>query len=186
MFCPQISLFNTCLKPDGKIYLAAKIHYFGVGGGVRLFEQALDQTKAWKYSTVKTYEEGVAREILEICRITNWCNIRFVSKAVLAFFFYRFWQIKRIEMHFVFEFICWKACDISMHNINKMEKIVTRIITKVEFYLNKIFLGRSSKLSYKALRMSIIIRLFHWNLLILGFPFYQMVKHILIGRKLDA
>ena len=120
----------------------------------------------------------MAREILEICRITKWCNIRFVSKAVLAFFFYRFWQIKRIEMHFVFEFICWKACDISMHNINKMEKIVTRIITKVEFYLNKIFLGRSSKLSYKALRMSIIIRLFHWNLLILGFPFYQMVKQM--------
>ena len=67
----QIALFDTCLKPDGKIYLAAKIHYFGVGGGVRLFEQALDQTKAWKYATVKTYEEGVAREILEISRITK-------------------------------------------------------------------------------------------------------------------
>jgi hypothetical protein len=65
----QISLFNICLKPEGKIYLAAKIHYFGVGGGIRLFEQALQRTKSWKFSTVKTFEEGVAREILEISRI---------------------------------------------------------------------------------------------------------------------
>ena len=93
---------------------------------------------------------------------------------------------KKIEIHFVVEFISKRTVLVTfqrinttiMHNINKMEKIVTPIITKVEFYLNKIFLGRSSKLSYKALRMSIIIRFFHWNLLILGFPFYQMVKQM--------
>jgi len=56
------------LKPDGKIYLSAKIHYFGVGGGLRVFEQALEKTKAWKFSTVRTFDEGVAREILEISR----------------------------------------------------------------------------------------------------------------------
>jgi hypothetical protein len=62
-------LFDRCLSPNGKIYLAAKIHYFGVGGGLRIFEQELDKTMAWKYSTVRTFEDGVAREILEISRL---------------------------------------------------------------------------------------------------------------------
>jgi len=65
----QISLFDSCLKPEGRIFLAAKIHYFGVGGGIRLFEDALNKTKKWKFSTVRTYEVGVAREIIQISRI---------------------------------------------------------------------------------------------------------------------
>ena len=65
----QISLFDSCLKPDGKIFLAAKIYYFGVGGGIRLFEDALSKTKKWQFSTVKSFDSGVAREIIRISRI---------------------------------------------------------------------------------------------------------------------
>ncbi|CAB4069980.1 unnamed protein product [Lepeophtheirus salmonis] len=57
----------TLLKDDGYIFLASKIHYFGVGGGLRQFERTLDSQ--WSYETVKKFDEsGLQREIIKISR----------------------------------------------------------------------------------------------------------------------
>jgi hypothetical protein len=63
-----LDVFNTLLSDDGRILLAAKIHYFGVGGGIRTFEQSLDQAGLWTYKTVCSISDGVKREIIEILR----------------------------------------------------------------------------------------------------------------------
>ena len=61
-----ISVFKNLLKKDGTILLAAKIHYFGVGGGLRSFEKCL-QSK-WTFRTVFENNDTVKREIIEIRR----------------------------------------------------------------------------------------------------------------------
>lgn len=61
-----INLFDNTLKSNGVIYLASKIHYFGVGGGLRQFESLLKDK--WNFETVKTFDVGVSREILKINR----------------------------------------------------------------------------------------------------------------------
>ncbi|CAH1119175.1 unnamed protein product [Phaedon cochleariae] len=47
-------------------YLAAKSFYFGVGGGITLFQDFLDEQKVFKYTTCWKCEEGVSREIIKI------------------------------------------------------------------------------------------------------------------------
>ena len=64
-----MTLIDKCLKKDGKAFIAAKIHYFGVGGGLRQFEQELIKTNKWSVKTVKTIETGVKREILQLERL---------------------------------------------------------------------------------------------------------------------
>ncbi|KAJ8947947.1 hypothetical protein NQ318_021044 [Aromia moschata] len=59
-------VFETLLKKNGAIFLAAKSFYFGVGGGITLFEDFLEQQKIFKYSSCWKCEEGVKREILKI------------------------------------------------------------------------------------------------------------------------
>ncbi|XP_058447872.1 histidine protein methyltransferase 1 homolog [Malaya genurostris] len=61
-----INLFKSKLKPDGVVLLAAKIYYFGVGGGLRLFESILEQDGTFSYRTASDIDDGVRREILEI------------------------------------------------------------------------------------------------------------------------
>lgn len=63
-----LSLFDCCLETEGKIVLAAKVHYFGVGGGLRQFEEFLQKDGRWKVETVLKVDAGVKREILEISR----------------------------------------------------------------------------------------------------------------------
>ena len=45
--------------------VAAKTVYFGVGGGLRQFEGMLTQ-KGLNFTTVKTFDEGVNREIVSV------------------------------------------------------------------------------------------------------------------------
>ena len=61
-----LSIFEHLLETNGSILLAAKIHYFGVGGGLRSFEKSL-QSK-WTYRTVFENIDTVKREIIEIKR----------------------------------------------------------------------------------------------------------------------
>ena len=61
-----ISIFDQLLAPNGSILLAAKIHYFGVGGGLRAFEKTI-QSK-WTFKTVFENSDSVKREIIEIKR----------------------------------------------------------------------------------------------------------------------
>lgn len=51
-------------KPIGVAYVAAKTHYFGVGGGTRSFEEMVMKDGEFKISVSKVYNEGVQREIL--------------------------------------------------------------------------------------------------------------------------
>ena len=39
-------------------YLAAKTHYFGVGGGTRQFEELVNRDGRFIFKVVKTFEEG--------------------------------------------------------------------------------------------------------------------------------
>ncbi|XP_058826306.1 histidine protein methyltransferase 1 homolog [Topomyia yanbarensis] len=61
-----IDLFKCTLKAKGVVLLAAKTYYFGVGGGMRLLEQALDEDGTFNYRTAWKCDDGVQREILEI------------------------------------------------------------------------------------------------------------------------
>ena len=51
-------------KPDGEAYVAAKTHYFGVGGGTRSFEKLVTTDALFDVSVCKVYSDGVQREIL--------------------------------------------------------------------------------------------------------------------------
>ncbi|KAF4518141.1 hypothetical protein B566_EDAN008843 [Ephemera danica] len=50
-------------------YLAAKTYYFGVGGGLRQFEDTLQQDATFTSSIVWKCSDGVQREILKIVRV---------------------------------------------------------------------------------------------------------------------
>lgn len=60
-----ISIFKNLLKKNGQVLVAAKTVYFGVGGGLRQFEGMLSQ-KGLNFTTVKTFDEGVNREIVSV------------------------------------------------------------------------------------------------------------------------
>ena len=59
---------DKLLATDGVVLLAAKVHYFGVGGGLRQFEGELAKKETWNFETVKTIDAGLKREILKITR----------------------------------------------------------------------------------------------------------------------
>ncbi|XP_023934788.2 histidine protein methyltransferase 1 homolog [Bicyclus anynana] len=60
-----INLFQNRLSDKGVIFLSAKTCYFGVGGGTRLFEKAIDNTNL-KSEIVLKINSGIQREILKI------------------------------------------------------------------------------------------------------------------------
>lgn len=65
-----LDTFAEKLDKTGTVFLGAKIHYFGVGGGIRQFEDLLKKDNRFKSEVVWTSSEGVQREILKI----NWNN----------------------------------------------------------------------------------------------------------------
>ena len=61
-----VSIFKKFLKKEGEVLVAAKTVYFGVGGGVRQFENLVKQENL-RSEIVKTFEDsGVKREIMRI------------------------------------------------------------------------------------------------------------------------
>ncbi|XP_068231473.1 histidine protein methyltransferase 1 homolog isoform X2 [Palaemon carinicauda] len=61
-----LALMTNNLKQDGKILLAAKTYYFGVGGGILQFCDLVKKKGDLNIKTVFTHEEGVRREIVEL------------------------------------------------------------------------------------------------------------------------
>lgn len=61
-----ITILKKAIKCNGTILVAAKTCYFGVGGGTRLFEDALAQDGFFKSDVVFVTDVGVQREILEL------------------------------------------------------------------------------------------------------------------------
>lgn len=64
----HVKLYNVVKrhlkKPSGVAYVAAKTHYFGVGGGTRSFEKLVKMDGVFDVSVCKVYTDGVQREIL--------------------------------------------------------------------------------------------------------------------------
>ncbi|NXS62043.1 MET18 methyltransferase, partial [Brachypteracias leptosomus] len=54
------------LDKNGRVYLASKIHYFGVGGGIYLFEKFIEERNMFRTSIVKTIDKGLQRCIMEM------------------------------------------------------------------------------------------------------------------------
>ncbi|NXF88021.1 MET18 methyltransferase, partial [Eubucco bourcierii] len=57
---------SQLLDTNGRVYLASKVHYFGVGGGIHLFEKFVEQRNVFRTSIVKTIDKGLQRCILEM------------------------------------------------------------------------------------------------------------------------
>jgi len=60
------NIFKKTLNQNGIVYLAAKTHYFGVGGGIRQFEDFLKKENLFDFSVCWKCSEGLHREILQI------------------------------------------------------------------------------------------------------------------------
>ncbi|NXF80501.1 MET18 methyltransferase, partial [Sclerurus mexicanus] len=54
------------LDKNGRVYLASKVHYFGVGGGIYLFEKLIGERNVFRTSIVKTIDQGLQRCIMEM------------------------------------------------------------------------------------------------------------------------
>ena len=63
-----LDTFAEKLSKDGSVYLGAKIYYFGVGGGIRQFEELVKKDSRFKSEVIWASSDGVQREILKI----NW------------------------------------------------------------------------------------------------------------------
>ncbi|NXN83088.1 MET18 methyltransferase, partial [Bombycilla garrulus] len=54
------------LDRNGHVYLASKVHYFGVGGGIYLFEKFIEERNVFRTSMAKIIDQGLQRCIMEI------------------------------------------------------------------------------------------------------------------------
>ncbi|NXX15620.1 MET18 methyltransferase, partial [Podargus strigoides] len=54
------------LDKNGRVYLASKVHYFGVGGGIHLFEKFTEERNVFRTSIVKIIDKGLHRYIMEM------------------------------------------------------------------------------------------------------------------------
>ncbi|XP_050666198.1 histidine protein methyltransferase 1 homolog isoform X1 [Leptidea sinapis] len=61
-----IKLFNQRLKKPGTVYVAAKNHYFGVGGGTKEFKKAIEESGKLKADIVWEKSSGIRREVIKI------------------------------------------------------------------------------------------------------------------------
>ncbi|NXI70304.1 MET18 methyltransferase, partial [Anseranas semipalmata] len=57
---------SQLLDKNGRVYLASKAHYFGVGGGIYLFEKFVEERNVFRTNIVKVIEEGLKRFIMEM------------------------------------------------------------------------------------------------------------------------
>lgn len=57
---------SKLLDKNGRVYLASKAHYFGVGGGVHIFEKFIEERNVFRTRTVKVIDEGLMRYIIEM------------------------------------------------------------------------------------------------------------------------
>ncbi|KAK9964345.1 hypothetical protein ABG768_005528 [Culter alburnus] len=60
------SVFCGLLAEDGLVYLATKSHYFGVGGGLHLFEKFVEQNNVFQIKYLKDVEQGLKRHVVSL------------------------------------------------------------------------------------------------------------------------
>ncbi|XP_063921328.1 histidine protein methyltransferase 1 homolog isoform X2 [Zophobas morio] len=61
-----LTIFRDLLHKNGEIFLAAKSHYFGVGGGIVQFEDALKKEDVFNHTTHWVCSDGLKRAIIKI------------------------------------------------------------------------------------------------------------------------
>ncbi|XP_017047351.1 histidine protein methyltransferase 1 homolog [Drosophila ficusphila] len=61
-----LETFAGRLKPDGIIFVAAKMHYFGVGGGLEQFSDKIKHGNVFQSQTVWQADKNLRRGILEL------------------------------------------------------------------------------------------------------------------------
>ncbi|XP_075045808.1 histidine protein methyltransferase 1 homolog [Mixophyes fleayi] len=59
-------IFQHLLANNGIVYLASKSHYFGVGGGVHLFETFIKEGKLFHINTLNIHDDGLQRMLLSL------------------------------------------------------------------------------------------------------------------------
>ncbi|XP_008580290.1 PREDICTED: histidine protein methyltransferase 1 homolog [Galeopterus variegatus] len=59
-------IFLRLLDRNGRVLLASKAHYFGVGGGVHLFQKFVEERDVFETRTLKIIDEGLKRFLIEI------------------------------------------------------------------------------------------------------------------------
>lgn len=73
------SLHQTLLRlldKNGQVLLASKAHYFGVGGGIHLFQKFVEERNVFETRTLEVIDEGLKRVLLEMtfkCPIATEC-----------------------------------------------------------------------------------------------------------------
>nr|XP_027790736.2 histidine protein methyltransferase 1 homolog [Marmota flaviventris]XP_027790738.2 histidine protein methyltransferase 1 homolog [Marmota flaviventris] len=58
--------FHRLLGENGRVLLASKAHYFGVGGGVHLFQKFVEERDIFETRILKVIDEGLKRFLIEM------------------------------------------------------------------------------------------------------------------------
>lgn len=58
--------FLRLLDKNGRVLLASKAHYFGVGGGIHLFQKFIEEENVFETRTVEIIDEGLKRFLIEL------------------------------------------------------------------------------------------------------------------------
>ncbi|XP_051714364.1 histidine protein methyltransferase 1 homolog [Oryctolagus cuniculus] len=58
--------FLRLLGKNGRVLLASKAHYFGVGGGVHLFQKFVEERDVFETRTLEIIDEGLKRFLIEL------------------------------------------------------------------------------------------------------------------------
>ncbi|XP_066535809.1 histidine protein methyltransferase 1 homolog [Hoplias malabaricus] len=59
-------VFHKLLAEDGVVYLATKTHYFGVGGGLYLFQKFVEEKNIFHIKSLKDINQGLKRNIVSL------------------------------------------------------------------------------------------------------------------------
>ncbi|KAL7877763.1 hypothetical protein SRHO_G00044060 [Serrasalmus rhombeus] len=60
------NVFHKLLAEDGVVYLATKSHYFGVGGGLYLFQRFVEDKDEFQIKSLKDIDQGLKRHIVSL------------------------------------------------------------------------------------------------------------------------
>lgn len=58
--------FLRLLDENGRVLLASKAHYFGVGGGIHLFQKFVEERNIFETRTLEIIDEGLKRFLIEM------------------------------------------------------------------------------------------------------------------------
>lgn len=63
---PLHQTFVRLLGKNGRVLMASKAHYFGVGGGIHLFQKFIEERNIFETRTLEIIDEGLKRFLIEM------------------------------------------------------------------------------------------------------------------------